>query len=167
MQPYILSNLPCFFRIEVPARRYHSSNYDISLVAGMHLFEDESVVWWRHLQPSIFSMVLLLFPRNILSSPFCQRHCVYFKTPIAAIHYIKWTGFTSRTTAQKRKFFIKDFFIKCDQIHRKLRIWLCLLKKPLMENFIFVQWIFEGYCVYLRKANADPTFLRYLFFLQN
>ena len=55
-------------------------------------------------------MALLLFRGNILSSPFCQGRYVYFKTPIAAIHYIKRTGFTSRTTAQKMKFFIKDFF---------------------------------------------------------
>ena len=34
------------------------------------------------------------------------------------------------------KFFIKDFFSKCDQILRKLRIWLHLLKKSLMENSI-------------------------------
>ena len=39
------------------------------------------------------------------------------------------------TTAQK--FLIKDFFRKCDQIHRFLRIWSHLLKKSLMENFIF------------------------------
>ena len=35
------------------------------------------------------------------------------------------------------KFLIKDFFRKCDQIRRKLRIWSPLLKKFLMENFIF------------------------------
>ena len=35
------------------------------------------------------------------------------------------------------KFFIKDFFSKCDQIRRKLRIWSHLLKKSLVENFIF------------------------------
>ena len=35
------------------------------------------------------------------------------------------------------KFYIKDFFSKCDQIHRKLPIWSYLLKKSLMENFIF------------------------------
>ena len=40
-------------------------------------------------------------------------------------------------TAQKMKFSIKHFFSKCDQIRRKLRIWLHLLKKFLMENFIF------------------------------
>ena len=35
------------------------------------------------------------------------------------------------------KFFIKDFFSKCDQILKKLRVWSHLLKKSLMENFIF------------------------------
>ena len=40
-------------------------------------------------------------------------------------------------TAQKMKFFIKDFFRKCDQIRSNLRIWSHLLKKSLMENFIF------------------------------
>ena len=38
---------------------------------------------------------------------------------------------------------IKDFFSKCDQISRFLRIWWHLLKKSLMENFIFcaVAWL--------------------------
>ena len=40
--------------------------------------------------------------------------------------------------AQKMKFSNEDFFSKCDQIRRKLRIWSHLLKKSLMENFIFV-----------------------------
>ena len=40
-------------------------------------------------------------------------------------------------TAQEMKFSIKDFFSKYDQIRRKLRIWSHLLKKYLMENFIF------------------------------
>ena len=35
------------------------------------------------------------------------------------------------------KFSIADFFSKCDQIRRKLRIWSHLLKKSLRENFIF------------------------------
>ena len=35
------------------------------------------------------------------------------------------------------KFPIKDFSSKCEQIRRKLRIWSHLLKKSLMENFIF------------------------------
>ena len=40
-------------------------------------------------------------------------------------------------TAQK--FSIKDFFSKYDQIRSFLRIWSHLLKKSLMENFIFEQ----------------------------
>ena len=42
-------------------------------------------------------------------------------------------------TARKKKFSIKDFFSKCDQIRRKLRIWSHLLKKLLMENFRFCE----------------------------
>ena len=38
-------------------------------------------------------------------------------------------------------FFIKDFFSKCDRIRSFLRIWSHLLKKSLMENFIFcAEW---------------------------
>ena len=40
-------------------------------------------------------------------------------------------------TQQKMKFSIKDFFGKCDQIRSFLGIWSHLLKKSLMENFIF------------------------------
>ena len=36
------------------------------------------------------------------------------------------------------KFFIEDFFTKCDQIHKKLRIWSHLPKKSLMKNYIFL-----------------------------
>ena len=38
------------------------------------------------------------------------------------------------------KFSIKEFFNKCDQIRRKQRIWSHLMKKSLMENFIFVSF---------------------------
>ena len=36
-----------------------------------------------------------------------------------------------------KKFSIKDFFSKCDQICRKLQTWSHLLKKSIIENFIF------------------------------
>ena len=45
---------------------------------------------------------------------------------------------------KKMKFFIKDFFSKCDQIRSFLWIWSHFLKKSLMENFIFVQCIFNA-----------------------
>ena len=62
-----------------------------------------------------FSVDLLTFTREILKGKFI----VY------------------AVTAQKMKLSIKDFFSKCDQIPRKLRIWSHLLKKSLTENFIF------------------------------
>ena len=45
-------------------------------------------------------------------------------------------------TLQKMKFAIKDFFSKCDQIHRFPWIWSHLLKKFLIENFIFCAGMF-------------------------
>ena len=42
-------------------------------------------------------------------------------------------------TAYKMKSTITSFFSKCDQILRKVRSWSHLLKKSLMENYIFVQ----------------------------
>ena len=57
-------------------------------------------------------------------------------------------------TAQNMKFSIKDFFSKCDQICRKVQIWSHLLKKSLMENFIF-------FAVF--HANATLIYLKYCF----
>ena len=58
-------------------------------------------------------------------------------------------------TAQK--FSLKDFFSKFDQIQKKLRISLHLLKKYLMNNFIFVQ------CLnFLFKESSLCLFLSFL-----
>ena len=62
-------------------------------------------------------------------------------------------------TAQRMKFSIKDFFSKCDQISRKMRIWSHLLKKSLMENFIFcaVQTVHSNFEIHvvLTTRNKD------------
>ena len=56
------------------------------------------------------------------------------------------------------KFSIKDYFSKCDQIRSFLRIWSHLLKKSLMENFIFVQWdIFLN--TYLIRTIAENSIM--------
>ena len=55
-------------------------------------------------------------------------------------------------TAQKMKFSIRDFFNKCDQIHRTLRIWSHLLKKSLMENFIFCAVPIVAFCDSKKKT---------------
>ena len=41
------------------------------------------------------------------------------------------------TTTQKMKFFINGFFSKCDEIRSLMEISSYLLKKSLIENFIF------------------------------
>ena len=52
---------------------------------------------------------------------------------------------------------MKDFSIKCDQIRRKVRIWSHLLKKSLMQNFIFREVLFEILNQY--KAEAAAIFI--------
>ena len=47
--------------------------------------------------------------------------------------------FQPQCTHTKKKFFIKDFSSKCDKLRSSLRIWSHLLKKSLMENFIFCE----------------------------
>ena len=64
---------------------------------------------------------------------------------------------TNFTTAQKMKFSIKDFLNKCDQIRSFLRIRSHLLKKSVMENFIFVQ------CTWSTLEYFVP-FIRYIIF---
>ena len=57
-------------------------------------------------------------------------------------------------TAQKMKFSIKDFFSKGDQIRGFLRIWSHLLKKSLMENFMFCAVESCIVCVYYERSLA-------------
>ena len=73
--------------------------------------------------------------------------------------------FSPRITAQKLKFSIKDFFSKCDQICSFPWIWSHLLKKSLMENFIFcaVQlasffpWFFQAQTGFYRLFFCHPV----------
>ena len=67
--------------------------------------------------------------------------CTQFKIHSNWWHYSLLDVFllllTVKYTAQKMKFSIKSFFVKCYQIRSFLQIWSHLLKKSLMENFIF------------------------------
>ena len=60
--------------------------------------------------------------------------------PNCAKHHIFVTAYENfriiNLTLQKMKFYIKDFFSKCDQIRRFLRISSPLLKKSLLENLV-------------------------------
>ena len=57
--------------------------------------------------------------------------------------------------AQKVKYVIKDFFSKCVQFRRKLRILSHLLNKSLMENFIF----YLVYTFILQKSRDEELLL--------
>ena len=75
----------------------------------------------------------------LLKFPALPRYHVSFITDITLTTLINKIYFLlillqyqNYATVQKMKFSIKDFFRKCDQILRKLRIWSYLLKKSLM-----------------------------------
>ena len=59
---------------------------------------------------------------------------------------LKWRMYCETLTAQKMKFFIIDFFSKCDKTRRKLRIWSHLLKKSLMKKIFFCVAPHCDYC---------------------
>ena len=83
---------------------------------------------------------------------------------------IKWSDALERAaTAQKMKLSINDFFSKCDQIRSYLRIWSHLLKKLLIENFIFnavmdetALSLSQGVLEMLEKYKKEP----YVFFIK-
>ena len=50
---------------------------------------------------------------------------------------MEWNLFIGNEHCTKKKFSVKDFFRKCDQIRSFLRIWSDLLKS-LMVNLIFL-----------------------------
>ena len=56
------------------------------------------------------------------------------KNRLKTLNIKSWNPNTSQ---KKWSFSIKDFFSKCDQSRSFLRIWSHLLKKSLIENFIF------------------------------
>ena len=79
----------------------------------------------------------------------------------------KWGHEILVNTAQNMKFPIKDLFSKCDHIRWKLRIWLHLLKKSLIENFfcaVILRLVVdglrgEGAFLYLADGHIYHTFI--------
>ena len=93
----------------------------------------------------------LLWFRNVRLKIWCSKVSSKLQEALSLLGRREGKGhiITSSTTAQKMKFFIKSFFSKCDKIRRKLRIWSHLLKKSLMENFIFC----AVYSINIRKIH--------------
>ena len=65
-------------------------------------------------------------------------------------------NFINENTAQKMKFSIKHFFSKCDQIRCFLRIWPHLLKKSLIETFIFCAVEYINQTLTLSELYLEP-----------
>ena len=101
-----------------------------------------SVIWYTR----IFTLYLPLLLVSIFQSRLDLVFFLYLKIWLTWSIHVLWKMFfgdlvsywpTTFITVQKVKFLIKDFFSKCDEIRRKLRIWSYILKKSLIENFIF------------------------------
>ena len=67
---------------------------------------------------------------------YCTKWCKTLPINISALKDKVSNNFMCHT-AQKMKFSIKDFCNKCHQTSSFLQIWSHLLKKSLMESFIF------------------------------
>ena len=95
------------------------------------------------LQWKIKMSCLFLTTSNFFCKSFVLNNHLHFFFFIYLFIYFSftnwfcWPRITIQITAQKMRFSIQDFFSKCDQIRSFLRIWSYLLKKSLMENFIF------------------------------
>ena len=78
-------------------------------------------------------IMLKLLKQSWIKSNLKKRLCTVYS-------YVFWNFILNKFyfTAQKVKFHIKDLVSKCDQIPSFLRVWSHLLKKSLMENFIFL-----------------------------
>ena len=100
-----------------------------------------------HLQCSAAMILILLLKGssyNIFTVNLCYPRKCYKK-------------FAESLLYKKMKFSIRDFFSECDQISSFLRIWSHLLKKPLMESFIFCLVLF-----FEPQAQHQWLFLHYL-----
>ena len=72
-------------------------------------------------------------------------HLGYYSSPRSASNIFLRAKSSWKEHYTRNKVSINDFFSKCDQFCRKLRIWSHLLKKSLIENFIF--------CAVVKKEN--------------
>ena len=74
-------------------------------------------------------------------------------------HFFSWKVlFLFCYTAQKMKFSIKDLFGKCGQSRSFLRIWSHLLKKCLMENFVFLCSVKMDGCPYFLNRTMEKVY---------
>ena len=137
-------------------RPYLNSQLFSNTFANTFSMVSTMVVWLFGLFRICFSFVCLsvLLFLHISLLFFCLLFWNSFVTSVwdscKASYVFHTFAFQTRITAQKMKFSIKGFFGKCDQICSFMRIWSHLLKKSLMENFIFCAAYWE--CTNIRDG---------------
>ena len=92
-----------------------------------------------HVRKGFFDMLKKQMWQNSYYKEFLlfATYCIYAVFLDLILQYFNILVPKRYFTAQKMKFFIKDFFRKCVQIRSFLRIWSYLLKKSWMQNFNF------------------------------
>ena len=128
---HIRPELPCITVVYTFFLIHHSVYIIISIkitfsIFSKFLFYREKIINLAVSLRQAFSMMIdsLQIPAKNTSNR--QQHIFSFKIDTR-----------SHFTIQKMKYSIKNFFSKCHQIRRKLRIWSHLPKKSLMQNFNF------------------------------
>ena len=83
----------------------------------------------------------------------CSIKCVFLHSCASVVLYMDiWQFYNS--LHKNLKFSIKYFFSKCDQIRRELRIWSHLLKRSIMEIFIFCAVIVLFSIIYFYRLSC-------------
>ena len=112
------------------------------------------IIEYKILSSFLTTMCQFSFNCTIVSYS-CKNICPkLFNDKTVLKNYVKTSQEARVITAQKMTFFIQDFFIKCDQIRKNLRIRSNVLKKSLMENFIF---LCSGWSSFPEKLQGAPS----------
>ena len=112
------------------------------------------IIEYKILSSFLTTMCQFSFNCTIVSYS-CKNICPkLFNDKTVLKNYVKTSQEARVITAQKMTFFIQDFFIKCDQIRKNLRIRSNVLKKSLMENFIF---LCNGWSSFPEKLQGAPS----------
>ena len=124
--------------VELYVKRIVVCNYPRHLCVTRNKSDASVQHYWNKNNVKVFKLVYWTNKKISLVQTGLQFHVTLVlcltsgHTSIFCNTYIHFLGITAQ-----KMFSIKDFFSKCDQIGRKLQIWSHLLKKSLMEKFIF------------------------------
>ena len=101
---------------------------------NVFLFSLRFLYEWHHLR--YWDIMVVLSSKTLTNISFLHI-ALYYSFAYLHLIYARLMEKNGFHIAQKMKFSVKDFFSNCDQIRSFLWIWSHLLRKSLMENFIF------------------------------